>query len=456
MKSLNCNYPNNVDRQPMVSPSQRDNVSLVQSDGSMDMANNMQSIPSNMHLPLSPQEGSNTQSSPYIENGGDTTMQQPQNFEYDLGPCDIDWDFPMNWLPYNNEIETNYCSILGLETNIASAGSINPSCGDAPPMNQHVSNFPVISNTPQTVSTVASVSQGSGVAASPQLSMTSDRTVPGDLYATSSNGARRPCTARSKQLFPPLGVEGCTQLSTISQDSSLRLESNSWAFPDLDHITIQDAEGFRESALTEATYAKIYDSFENTCLESGIFGNEFTSSEFPPMEILDYCIKLFFEHFNPIFPLVHTNTTDLNADWILTLAICAIGSQYSVTEDIDACVSPLQEFLRRVLVVQLQLENSEMDLALSQALVLSQVGLLHYGTSKLRQTAYQRVGDLHKVISLYRQSHTRSENDTRMRLSQRGTNIHEEWKLWVEAETLRRLCYFIWVSKTVVPWKCLG
>ncbi|KAG8356174.1 hypothetical protein FVEN_g5993 [Fusarium venenatum] len=426
-------------------PVQQDSAPLVQSDSGVDLTTNMQSMPSNMHFPISPQDEPSTRPSQYHESNEETTMQQPQTFEYDLGPCDIDWDFPINWLPYNNDIETNYCSILGLNGNTTSTGSLDPSYGNEQPMNQTtLSSFPM-GNTPQTVSTVASLSQGSGVAASPQLSMTSDRTNPGDLYATSSNGARRPCTARSKQLFPPPGVESCKQLPPVSQDSRSRTKNSDWAFPDLDHINIQDIEGLRESTITESTYANMYDSFENTCLESGIFTNEFTSSEFPPLAVLDYCTKLFFEHFNPIFPLVHPNLTDLNADWILTLAICAIGSQYSATEDIDACVRPLHEFLRRVLVVRLQLENSEMNLALAQALVLSQVGLLYYGTSEFRRSGCQRVGDLQKVVNLYWQSYSQSKSDINTQLNRRGSNSHEEWKIWVQEETLRRLCYFIWL-----------
>ncbi|RFN54062.1 transcription factor [Fusarium flagelliforme] len=425
IKSLSCIYPDNADRQPMVS-SRTDNVSLMQSGGSMGLT---RSVPSNQQLSISPQEDPNTRSSPYLEDSGDTSMQQAPPFEYDLGPCDIDWDFPMNWLPYNNEIETNYCSILGLDNNIASTGSLHPSCGNEPTLNQPTSTIPVLGNTPQTISTVGSISQGNGAAASPQLSMSSDRTTPGDLYATSSNGARRPCTDRSRQLFPPLGVEGCTKLWPVSLDPSLHGQSNIWEFPDLDHMTIEATDGVRDFALTQATYAKIYDSFENTCLEAGIFGNEFTSSEFPPLAIMDYCIKLFFEHFNPILPLVHPNTTDLNANWVLVLAICVVGSQYSATDDINDCVLPFQEFLRRVLVVHLQLENSEMDIALAQALVLSQVGLLYYST----------------IINLYRRSHAQVASDVKARLNQRETNIHQEWKVWVEDETLRRLCYFIWL-----------
>ncbi|GKU21729.1 unnamed protein product [Fusarium langsethiae] len=86
-----------------------------------------------------------------------------------------------------------------------------------------------------------------------------------------------------------------------------------------------------------------------------------------------------------------------------------------------------------------------MDLALAQALVLSQVGLLYYSTSKFRRNAYQRVGDLQKVISLYWQSHFESESEVNTQLNRGGSNVHEDWKIWVGGETLRRLCYFIWL-----------
>ncbi|KAF0642649.1 hypothetical protein FPSE5266_05554 [Fusarium pseudograminearum] len=306
IKSLSCAYPNSMDRQPTMPPLQPDSTPLVQSDSGVDLPSNMQSMPSNPHLPISPQEEPDMRPSQYHENSRDTMMQQPQTFEYDLDPCDIDWNFPINWLPYNNEIETNYCSILGLDENATSPRPLDPSYINNQPVTQTTANVFAMDNTPQTISTIASISQRSVAAASPQLSGTSDRTVPGDLYATSSN-----------------------------------------------------------------------------------------------------------------------------------------GSQYSATEDIDACVRPLHEFLRRALVVRLQLENSAMNLALAQALVLNQVGLLYYGTSEFRRNDYQRVGDLQSVINLYWNSQL--DSDTNTLPNQHESNVHEAWKTWVEGETLRRLSYFIWL-----------
>ncbi|KAF5008744.1 hypothetical protein FDECE_4981 [Fusarium decemcellulare] len=352
----------------------------------------------------------------------------------------------MNWLPYNNEIETNYYSVLGLETELAPAGPLGPPSANGSTARTDISDYADTAVAQSRILPSTSLSPGSAVTASPQLSMSSDRTILGDLYATSSNGARRPCTAKSKQLFPPLGIQRSKHLPSISsdptlQDASVRL----WGFPDLRHLIIEETEDYHpEPILTVSTYDKIYEAFTQICFDSAPFGNQYTSTEFPSLKILDYCVKLFFEHFNHIFPLVHPHLTNLDTSWVLALAICAVGSQYSATEEIDSCVLPLHEFLRRVLAIQL--ENSVLELPLAQALVLSQVSLLYYGTSQLRHTAYNRVGNLHEIINNFRRtSNLDFENAARARLDQTEADIQAEWILWVDRETWRRLCYFLWL-----------
>ncbi|KAF4334152.1 zinc finger zas1 [Fusarium beomiforme] len=396
----------------------------------MDPTPHSQHLPSDMQVALPPHQSPHSQESPFVERSG--TEQQP-NFEYDLSACDIDWDFPINWLPYDNEIETNYYSILGLDVNQTLQVAQDPMVSDT------VNTFPVLDAQSRRLSAVTSLSPGSGLGVSPQLSMSSGRTIPGDLYATSSNGARRPCTAKSKQLFPPSGLRGYTQLPAISKDSSLPVDDfTSLSFPDLSHIIIED-EMYREVILAQSTYSKICDAFTQTCFESFMF-HHYTSTQFPSINTMDYFIRLFFEHFNPIAPLIHAQTTDLNGNWVLALAICAIGSQYSATADIHACVIPLHEFLRRVLVTQL--EGSELNLALAQALVLSQVGLLFCGGSRLRSIAYGRVGILQKAIDLYQ---CRLGSQVNPSMSSHGGTDEAKWLSWVEDETWRRLCYFIWL-----------
>jgi hypothetical protein len=82
-----------------------------------------------------------------------------------------------------------------------------------------------------------------------------------------------------------------------------------------------------------------------------------------------------------------------------------------------------------------------MSIPLAQALVLSQVGMMYYGGCGLRQNAYTRVGNLQTVINMY---YTRSATESFA--SQAGQTDEERWFTWVEDETLRRLCYSIWVS----------
>ncbi|KAF5710716.1 zinc finger zas1 [Fusarium mundagurra] len=433
-KALDCAYPQTRNKTVEASPTsqsgviaQTPNQTLISPVETVDHASQPQHVQSDLQLALPSHQTPHSQDSPFIDSAGNE--QQP-GFEYDLSTYDIDWDFPINWLPYDNEIETNYYSILGLDMT-------QPlDAGNATMIDQPVPNFPMIDAPPRRLSAVTSLSPGSGLGVSPQLSMSSGHTIPGDLYATSSNGARRPCTAKSKQLFPPPGLQGYTQLPTISQDSSLT--ANALAFPDLSHIILED-EAYRESFMTDLTYSKICDAFRQTCLESSMFHPHYTSADFPSLKLLEYFVKLFFEHFDPIVPLVHPHTTDLNGSWVLALAICAIGSQYSATSDIHACVVPFHEFLRRTLVTQL--EGSDLSLPLAQALVLSQVGLLYSGGSQLQKAAYERMGSLQRIITFYR-----DQSGSQRDLSGYGEGDEDRWRGWVEDETWRRLCYFIWTG----------
>ncbi|TXC06529.1 hypothetical protein FocTR4_00010733 [Fusarium oxysporum f. sp. cubense] len=406
------------------------NQTLITPGETVDITSQVQHVPSNLQLALPSHQTPHSQHSPFYER---TSNEQQPSFDYDLSTYDIDWDFPINWLPYDNEIETNYYSILGLDMT-------QPlDAGNGTMIDEAVPSFPMIDAPPRRLSAVTSLSPGSGLGVSPQLSMSSGRTIPGDLYATSSNGARRPCTAKSKQLFPPPGLQGYTQLPTISQDSCLQANSPvTLSFPDLSHIVLED-EAYRESFMTQLTYSKICEAFTQTCLESSMFHQHYNSADFPSLKLLEYFVKLFFEHFDPIVPLVHPHTTDLNGNWVLALAICAIGSQYSATADIHACVVPFHEFLRRTLVTQL--EGSELNLPLAQALVLSQVGLLYSGGSQLQKAAYERMGSLQRVITFYR---CRSGSQRDLSTEAHGEGDEDRWRGWVEDETWRRLCYFIW------------
>lgn len=84
-----------------------------------------------------------------------------------------------------------------------------------------------------------------------------------------------------------------------------------------------------------------------TCLTSTRHPT-FESDRFPSLELLSLCFQLQFENFQPIMPFLHLATFDLSAtNWLLILALAAIGSHYMTqnpNEQLSVC---LHELTRR-------------------------------------------------------------------------------------------------------------
>jgi hypothetical protein len=69
-----------------------------------------------------------------------------------------------------------------------------------------------------------------------------------------------------------------------------------------------------------------------------------------PIRILDCFIQLYFEYFHPLFPMLHKPSFSASeAPWQLSLAVAAVGCQYSKVANSRAYANVLQELLRRAL-----------------------------------------------------------------------------------------------------------
>lgn len=373
-----------------------------------------------------------------------------ENFMYAPSVYDATLGFPMNWLPANDAIDVDYSSILGLGL---SPNNIQPAAGALPynepvgvrpslplqvssEIHEETSRSPAIASPAETVST---------------LSHTSNRSLPlppratkGGLYATSSNGARVPCTVRSQRVDPSVRIHNYQSLSPISNGPGLASwEENFLSFPDLSHVSVDEPEYHDQTrSIQTALYETMRNSFDRLCLASNPVHRSFESVHFPSIQHLNFFLGLYFDQFSASLPIIHEPTFDVNNCWPLTLAMTAIGCQYTQTHEFWSCVAPMHEFLRRVLIVEQEnrISFGDDDTPFIQALLLGQVGMLYCGSSHFQALAKKRHGELVSLVKLNGLMRATGDHN---RNSSRTTEERRRWVGWLAAETKRRLAYSI-------------
>jgi hypothetical protein len=348
-------------------------------------------------------------------------------------------DLSINWLPSNNALELDYDSILAMSP--AGAGPTGPTISNQPidvggSADSFLTPFQAIESTSLPVFTPEFICNSNLSSASPA----SSQATRGELYATSADGAREPCTIRSRRYEPLPLLQNGQHLRSVESDPTIDSEmGQSLQFPDLSHLRIPAASPILSTwSVSDATYNTIYNYFTRTCLESTHFQN-YSSTAFPPLTLFNVFIGLYFTHFDPIFPIIHLGSQTLEGSWLLVTAIAAIGSHFGKTQESNACIVPFHEFLRRATQMKLEEPLEPLDIPTAQALILNQIGLTYYGSRMLHTLALSRQGALLNII----ESHTPST------VNRKVNEDHgpEQWSNWVFCETWRRIYYSAWVRK---------
>jgi hypothetical protein len=257
----------------------------------------------------------------------------------------------------------------------------------------------------------------------------------GDLYATSSNGARNACSARAKRddrlrtMEFHHGDSSAPSSAIFNQDLDL---------PDIQNFgRIDDRICKQVITISDLAYDTILQHFDSICLQTQSHTPCFGEQSFPSLSLLNVFVKLYFKYFDPILPFIHLPSLDVNKSWALTIAIAAIGSHYFQSRELTAYSSSLHEFCR--LLLQKESERSEeeegiCDLPLLQIRILNHIGFC-YSQSKWPGSVVRSTWRF--ILSLIN-SETRKHllghsNDRAMK--------SDGWEKWIERESWRRL-YF--------------
>lgn len=72
--------------------------------------------------------------------------------------------------------------------------------------------------------------------------------------------------------------------------------------------------------------------------------------DFPPLELLGSFLESYFEHFNPMIPIIHHATFEPSADiWILLLAMMTVGDQHSRISTREQYITTFQALLQHAI-----------------------------------------------------------------------------------------------------------
>ncbi|KDN70364.1 hypothetical protein CSUB01_11011 [Colletotrichum sublineola] len=263
--------------------------------------------------------------------------------------------------------------------------------------------------------------------------------------------------AQRQQLTTGRGpAEACDTLGRVAGDSL------TWKVEDYQHVP----------PLGQETYNVMCAHFATLNADNG-FHKAFTDELFPSYEVAAAFIQAYFEHFQPIFPLIHQPTFDpRKAPWVLTLAVAVIGSRYSVLVT-ESAVLYLNEFLRRAISFwsgHIRLAKHKLtegapfsepqkneracasdpssQLCLDQATVLNQIGMMFSGDMAMCEHAQMNMSS---VALISKKAGRHSKHQPSGAQAAYPPDASRAWESWVRAESTRRLAYFSWPAPGTLP-----
>ncbi|KAL2435296.1 hypothetical protein ABEF95_015245 [Exophiala dermatitidis] len=280
------------------------------------------------------------------------------------------------------------------------------------------------------------------------LSVTDQPSVPGEFYVDGA-AARLPRVKRRK--LNPVRVTPKTA-SFAAASFSLAYE---WP---------ATGRGASQEYFSDEDYDCLLSAFKSLCLDvkgssasttqnhgiTPIYGNvdhgnpplpsshlAFTPDT-PPKSFFDELVKLYFDNFHPLLPILHVSPSDPRK-WETLLAAGALGSHY--LQGSDSLTISLHEFTRRVLqsLEEVAISSSHRSIELYQMKLLHCIGCLYSGDERLHSHGSKlRLDSANSCPDILEHSEVADSRD-----------IESRWTDWRRDESQRRLSYSIWLLDTM-------
>ncbi|KAH8799151.1 hypothetical protein F5884DRAFT_135744 [Xylogone sp. PMI_703] len=272
-------------------------------------------------------------------------------------------------------------------------------------------------------------------------------------YYVDGAGAREP-------RYGKLGRQNSTCEPNLHFETRTGSDDKYFSFPTTieQYTSYNFSRGWRYT-VSEQTYSDLV-------LHFGQGHHSFESDYFPTLGVVNLSVHLYFEHFHPIFPLLHKAWFAQRAPWLLILATSAIGIHYLGTDEARQCSEAFQEFLHDELEkddclrVPYYFSNADdqlrggdrgyQTLIKIQALILNIIGMSHCRREILVEHAYSGRSKL--VAICLRNEMLCYSGDS----SPRGAQSYSgeiSWIRWIINELSKRAGYCIWLLDCMMAYE---
>ncbi|KAJ6091445.1 fungal-specific transcription factor domain-containing protein [Penicillium canescens] len=222
-------------------------------------------------------------------------------------------------------------------------------------------------------------------------------------------------------------------------------EHNEFMFPDMTHVPAEDVE-LEDFAHVERVPADITEKVLQFANDIQVNSNypRFIQLRIPPPSVLNSWVQLYFEHFHPVFPILHKSTfVPSRMNPFLVFAVAALGSHFSNINGSFPCLKGMHELIRRYTAYTCEKwSQKSRELWMTQTIILNQLGLMYSGDRRALELAelFQSV-----PVTLGRRKRLFSNVLPPDKLSSMLLPIDSEWQLWVLDEQRRRAGFAIWL-----------
>ncbi|OBR15198.1 C2H2 type zinc finger domain protein [Colletotrichum higginsianum IMI 349063] len=247
-----------------------------------------------------------------------------------------------------------------------------------------------------------------------------------------NNAASEVAKRRRQTRFVTDDLEG---LSYIPRSSFLRkdpsINPDAWRLEDYEHVP----------NLNTDVYSFISTQFARLNADNS-FHLPFTDEPFPSFEAINAFVQSYFEHYHPVFPLLHQASFDpKHSHWVLVIAVAATGCGFSVLGTTRTSFI-LQELLRRSINLYFELETEpdlKSELSIAQAILLSQIGLMFSGNMSFSEHAQKSMSLL---ATFCRKANYFTECPP---VDLSSPTRRNDWSKWIYTECKRRLVHLSWL-----------